>query len=267
MPWSPSRSSVGSAPASSSIRVNSGSPAIPAAPYSATCSHSPLMYDAFGSAPAASRWRTTSRIPGARSGSPRSRREKQAYRIGSQPFGPVGSLTAAGLAARRRETSSTSPVAHAHARSWRASAGSASSSARARRRSSDIAESISAAARAEASSVTASTWNFSRGHERNPYSRASASCASAIDGNSPALRRRLASSRRWRRSGRDGRERGSDMSAPLGLRLVRTPGRESRPSPVASHSHHSWACGPFRGPGASCTHSVTIPNDARLKGV
>ena len=111
----------------------------------------------------------------------------------------------------------------------------------------------------EASSVTASTWNFSRGHERNPYSRASASCASAIDGNSPALRRRLASSRRWRRSGRDGRERGSDMSAPLGLRRVRTPGRESRPSPVASHSHHSWACGPFRGPGASCTHPVTIP--------
>ena len=36
------------------------------------------MNEAFGSAPAASRRRTTSRIPGARSGSPRSSREKQA---------------------------------------------------------------------------------------------------------------------------------------------------------------------------------------------
>ena len=140
--------------------------------------------------------------------------------------------------------------------------GSASSSARARRRSADVTDAISAAARSAASRVSASTWNFSRGHERNPYSRAIASCASAIDGNSPALRRRLASSRRWRRSGRAAEDETTRLGHVSSSRSPAGPHAGPGVTSVtgASASHHSWACGPFRGPGASCTHPVTIPD-------
>ena len=71
------------------------------------------MNDAFGSAPAASRHRTTSRIPDARSGSPRSSREKQAYRIGCHPFGPVGSFSRGRASREPARDLVASPVAHA----------------------------------------------------------------------------------------------------------------------------------------------------------
>src|SRR5690242_8059106 len=61
------------------------------------------------------------------------------------------------------------------------------------------------------------------------------------------------------------------MSTPLGLRRVRTPGRESRPSPVTPVTTDSWAYGPFRGPDASCTpikryRTVARVRERRMRG-
>ena len=138
-----------------------------------------------------------------------------------------------------------------------------------------MTDAISAAARSEASSVSASTWNFSRGQDRNPYSRATASCASASDGNSPALRRRFASratAQIWTRG--KGTRLGHVNS--FRSRRVRTPGRKSRPTPATINDRTQVGLGPFRGPDAPCTprrryhpeaRELTRPCRSLLRGV